>query len=697
MNPSGPDDAPRSDLSRLRYLSAGWFLAVYVLFVTTIVLFTLLQPRVLYLMILAIGPVLYAAFTYPRWVYRVMILLALVVDLTAAWLVVKDLGGTLLLILLVALPVTGLAEMSYNLVRRRAAAERALQESEERYRSFVTRLQGIAFQYRITSTGYTFIHGQMQEITGYPADDFLQGRISALQLLHPEDRSRLADELDRLHTVPGYTFDQQYRIYTREGRLVWVHEVSQNVCGTGGRPVFVQGNLFDVTRQKETEEALRESEARFRSLFESLQEGFALYEIVRETPESSLDFRFLAVNPVFEQMFHVAGQSLIGKTLSQVFPNIGPNWLDDLNEVVRTGQPRRTEGFSTVIGRDVEIIIFLPRPGQVAVITADISGRKMVERALRESQAHFRSLFENSPVSLWDEDFSHVKTLVDELLASGVKDLRAYLHENPEELLRLTAALIVNDVNRASLALLGVKSKEEIFTRLNNVLGRVISDAMVEEMCAVAEGRTYFQWEGINDMMDGKPRYHRVTWSVAPGSEESYKRVIVAIDDITESKRTEEALLYLSSHDAQTGIYNRSFFDAEMARLENSRGYPISILFADMDGLKDTNDELGHAVGDDLLRRAAQVLRDSFRSEDVVARIGGDEFGVLLPGVDAEAAAHALERVRRILAAHNRSFPDLPPVRFSIGFATGQPGDSLPEVLRRADERMYQDKATRRQ
>jgi diguanylate cyclase (GGDEF)-like protein len=111
----------------------------------------------------------------------------------------------------------------------------------------------------------------------------------------------------------------------------------------------------------------------------------------------------------------------------------------------------------------------------------------------------------------------------------------------------------------------------------------------------------------------------------------------------------------------------------------------------DLDGLKEVNDDLGHSAGDELLKRTALLLRSSFRSEDVVARIGGDEFAVLLPGADENAAQAAMTRVRRNLQAMNEKMGD-PILSLSFGVATGQKGVSLEEVLRKADEKMYAEK-----
>jgi diguanylate cyclase (GGDEF)-like protein len=161
--------------------------------------------------------------------------------------------------------------------------------------------------------------------------------------------------------------------------------------------------------------------------------------------------------------------------------------------------------------------------------------------------------------------------------------------------------------------------------------------------------------------------------------------------DISESKRLEEELRYMSTHDMLTGIYNRAFFETELKRLERSRLYPISILMVDVNGLKSTNDTQGHASGDELLQTAAQVLSACFRPEDIVARFGGDEFAVLLPGLDETAAADVLARVRASQDRYNQSSTNFN-LSLSIGISTADKGDTLLDVLSKADRQMYLDK-----
>ena len=161
--------------------------------------------------------------------------------------------------------------------------------------------------------------------------------------------------------------------------------------------------------------------------------------------------------------------------------------------------------------------------------------------------------------------------------------------------------------------------------------------------------------------------------------------------EIEQRKTLEEQLRHQSSHDALTGIFNRSYFEEALARLEHSQEFPISIVVADVNDLKVVNDTRGHALGDELLRQTATVLGEAFRFNDRLARIGGDEFAVLLPHTDAVTAAHLLDRIRQRLAEHNLRRPDLP-IGIALGAATAEKG-GLADALISADQRMYAEKA----
>ena len=167
-----------------------------------------------------------------------------------------------------------------------------------------------------------------------------------------------------------------------------------------------------------------------------------------------------------------------------------------------------------------------------------------------------------------------------------------------------------------------------------------------------------------------------------------------AKQEIVQRKRAEEQLRYQSTHDTMTGIFNRNFFETELSRLDLGREFPISVIIADIDGLKAVNDTLGHIAGDTKLQLTADLLRSAFRAEDILARIGGDEFAALLPSTDAETADHIMSRIRIRLVTYNLTHSDLP-LHLSLGAATAE-GNDLIQAFTLADQRMYADKARRK-
>jgi diguanylate cyclase (GGDEF)-like protein/PAS domain S-box-containing protein len=177
--------------------------------------------------------------------------------------------------------------------------------------------------------------------------------------------------------------------------------------------------------------------------------------------------------------------------------------------------------------------------------------------------------------------------------------------------------------------------------------------------------------------------------------DEAVGGIVGTLLDISERKKAEARLRFLGTHDILTGLHNRAYFDEELERFKHGRKFPISIIMADVDRLKFINDTLGHARGDELLKRTAAVLRRVFRVEDVVARVGGDEFSALLPLTDTRAARKTLKRIRTALAEHNAEHP-CSPLSLSLGVATAEIPEQLMDVWQKADRNMYEDKLSRR-
>jgi len=321
----------------------------------------------------------------------------------------------------------------------------------------------------------------------------------------------------------------------------------------------------------------------------------------------------------------------------------------------------------------------------------DITQRKRAEQALAASEAHARGLFEHSPISLWVEDYSAVKQVLDNLRREGVTDLRHYLQEHPQLINECMSQIRVLDVNQYTLTLFGAKSKPELLDNLNKVFRGDMEKHFTDELLDMWQGKQSFEGEGINYSLAGQPIDIFLRWSVLPGYEATWEQALISIIDITARKKAENYLKYLGTHDVLTGLYNRAYFEEELHRLEKGRQFPVSILAADLNGLKPANDNHGHEAGDALLRRAAEVLKAAFRAEDVVARIGGDEFAVLMLETDEPTAEQVVQRLQKLIALNNQFYQG-PRLSLALGTGTGVLGTPLATVLRQADDRMYVDK-----
>ena len=169
-------------------------------------------------------------------------------------------------------------------------------------------------------------------------------------------------------------------------------------------------------------------------------------------------------------------------------------------------------------------------------------------------------------------------------------------------------------------------------------------------------------------------------------------RMVGSFTDIGERKQMEERLIHISMRDSLTGLYNRAYFQEELRRLNDGRYAPIAVIVCDVDGLKLYNDSFGHLMGDRLIKAAADILLQTFRTGDVVARIGGDEFAVILPRASRETVDLIMQRLKVSLEAFNAENKEFL-LSISAGMAIGHSKNvNLTQLFREADNNMYREK-----
>lgn len=169
---------------------------------------------------------------------------------------------------------------------------------------------------------------------------------------------------------------------------------------------------------------------------------------------------------------------------------------------------------------------------------------------------------------------------------------------------------------------------------------------------------------------------------------------VVTFTDITDRKQKEEKIWYLSSHDSLTGLHNRSYFKETQEKIDTPDNLPLSVVFADINGLKMTNDIFGHTAGDMMIKKSAEILMSSCRDNDAIARVGGDEFVILLPRTDEEGAGKLMSRIKsEFLHARVEAIK----CSISLGADTKTSvNQSLEEIMANAENAMYRDKTLNR-
>lgn len=196
-----------------------------------------------------------------------------------------------------------------RLEAQRENAERALRESEARYRGFVEHFEGIAFR-----GGFDwrpiFFHGAVERITGYSEKDFVNGAVTWEAVIHPEDRASRDFHSTELREVPGFGLELDYRIIRRDGETRWVHQCVRNGCDEAGRPAFVEGVIYDISARKQAEEELRRTRKEWQEIFQAVGHPMMVLDV---------EHRILAANRATFLALGQTEQSILGRKCQELF------------------------------------------------------------------------------------------------------------------------------------------------------------------------------------------------------------------------------------------------------------------------------------------------------------------------------------------------------------------------------------------
>ena len=430
-----------------------------------------------------------------------------------------------------------------------------------------------------------------------------------------------------------------------------------------------------------------------------------LAQFLRDNPQRLQEYgasiRVLQVNRRTLELFAAPDQATLEANLGQVF--CGDMLAHALPELLQLWEGAPEFANQTVNyaldGRRLDVQIrgrILPGHegswARVLVSLEDNTAALQAQRRLQASEEYARGLFEHSPVSLWVEDFSAVKRLLDEVRARGIVDFKTFLKVHPEFAEQCMREIRVIDVNALTLQMFGAASKEELLAGIHRIFHGEMRESFSEQLLDLWDGKLFQQREVLNYNLAGEALNIHMQFAVLQEQQHDWSRVLLSLVDITARKKAEAYLEYLGKHDVLTGLRNRAFYVEELNRLSRKGPWPVGVLAIDVNGLKVLNDEQGHAAGDAMLRRAGEVLGKAVDKPMCAARIGGDEFVILMPGADERAVQAMIDRLTSLQELNSQFYPGQA-LSLAIGSAVAHAGEPLDVAMHQADQAMYTQKA----
>ena len=324
--------------------------------------------------------------------------------------------------------------------------ELALRVSEEKFRNMADNAPCMIWV--TDQTGYcTYLSQSWYEFTGQTEETGLG--FGWLNATHPDDRESTEQAFvaaNERHDV----FRVEYRLRGSDDQYIWAINAASPWFGPEGQFKGYIGSVIDIDDRKQAESALRQSEERYRTLFESIDEGFTVIEVLFDENDKPIDYRFLEVNPAFENQTGL--EQATGKTARQLVPNLEADWVETYGKIARTGESLRFENGSEAMNRWFDVYAFgigQPYERKVAILFKDISDRKRVEEELRQKNAILEVINESAPSPIFVKDregriiYANPATL--EVLGKSASEVIGYrdcdLYPSPD----LGATVMEND------------------------------------------------------------------------------------------------------------------------------------------------------------------------------------------------------------------------------------------------------------